>query len=102
MFSENIIVLDHNRIDTTSAAGSGEVYTLASLYMIGICISLVVKFRFELDCDDESMPTYSRRLIIQTFRGSGKKFIISRVCHSCIERFYEGSINSRETYFSFI
>ena len=73
---------------------------LASLYMIGICISLVVKFRFELDCDDESMPTYSRRLIIQTFRGNGKKFIISRVCHSCIERFYKGSINSRETYFS--
>ena len=90
MFSENIIVLDHNRIDTTSTAGSGEVYTLASLYMIGICISLVVKFRFELDCDDESMLTYSRRLIIQSFRRNGKKFIISKVCHSCIERFYKG------------
>ena len=70
--------------------------------MMNICISLVVKFRFELDFDDESMPHYSRRLIIQTFRGNGIKFIISRVCHSCIERFYEGSINSRETYFSFV
>ena len=30
--------------------------------LIGICISLVVKFRFELNCDDEGMPTYQGRI----------------------------------------
>ena len=55
----------------TKSLKCGKIRDVLSL-MIGICISLVVKFRFELDCDDESIPHYSRRLIIRTFMGKAK------------------------------
>ena len=48
-------------------------------------LQLVIHFDQNAICIWESSLVYSRRSIIRTLRGNGKKFVISRVCYT--ERF---------------